>query len=68
MAIQLERMRRLSFVAVAGLLVVALSSCREEEQDRILRFEKGTYLGAADAKLSPDQVEALTQRTAGPQI
>jgi hypothetical protein len=67
MASFIGRRRWLRF-GIAGLLVLAVQGCREEEQGRVLSFDKGNYIGAADAKLSPDQVEALTQRTAGPQI
>lgn len=45
---------------LAGLL---LSACDEAEQDRVLRYEKGTYLGQPDRPLSPEDQEALRQRT-----
>ena len=41
---------------------VALSSCAEEEQNRLLSYEKGTYLGKADQSLSAEQVRELTAR------
>ncbi len=43
-------------VLAAGLL---LAACDESEQDRVLRYEKGIYLGAPVTELSADQVEAL---------
>ncbi len=46
-------------VLLAGLVV---SGCREEEKGRVLYYKKGTYLGQADQKLDPDQLEALRQR------
>lgn len=51
---------------LAALLLLtfgfALQGCRENEQDRILSFEKGTYLGKPDQKLSAAQKEKLRQR------
>lgn len=46
-------------VLFAGSLVAA---CDEAEQDRILRYEKGTYLGQPDTPLSAGQVDELRQR------
>ena len=40
-------------------IVTALSSCAEEEQDRLLSYEKGTYLGKADQALTEEQVRNL---------
>ena len=42
--------------------VVALSSCAEEEQNRLLSYEKGTYLGPADQSLTDEQVRELMAR------
>ena len=42
--------------------VTAFSSCAEEEQNRLLSYEKGTYLGAADQSLSDEQVRKLMAR------
>ncbi len=50
----------LSAVFAAGL---ALSACDEAEQDRILRYEKGTYLGPKDQVLSNEQQTELRART-----
>lgn len=49
----------LSTVFVAGLV---LSACEEAEQDRILRYEKGTYLGPKDQALSNEQQADLRAR------
>jgi hypothetical protein len=51
------------FAAVAGL-VLALAGCDEAEQGRVLRYEKGTYLGQADTELTDAQREELRARTA----
>ena len=45
-----------------------LQACREDEQDRPLVYDKGTYLGQVDEKLDQDQVDALRQRAAEQQI
>lgn len=44
-------------------LLAALSACRDEEQHRVLLYDKGTYLGQSDSKLTQQQVDALRQRT-----
>jgi hypothetical protein len=46
-------------VVLAGFLVAA---CDESEQGRVLRYEKGTYLGKADTDLSAGQLDELRQR------
>jgi hypothetical protein len=46
-------------VIFAGFLV---SACDEAEQGRVLRYEKGTYLGPPDSQLSAGQVNELRQR------
>ncbi len=50
----------LSTVFAAGLV---LSACDQAEQDRILRYEKGTYLGPKDQVLSTAQQAALRARS-----
>ena len=42
--------------------VLTLSSCAEEEQDRLLSYEKGTYLGPTDQSLTEEQVRELMAR------
>jgi hypothetical protein len=58
--------RVVALLALASALVV--QGCREEEQDRPLTYDKGTYQGQADQKLDQQQVEALRQRAGGQQI
>ncbi|MBA5776613.1 hypothetical protein H2509_05680 [Stappia sp. F7233] len=48
--------------AMAGLLAIGLSSCREDEQNRALHLEKGTYAGKADKELTPEQQRELQAR------
>jgi len=59
--------RTASCVMAAGLLFAAgflLQGCREEEQGRILLFDKGTYIGenVDGNKLAPATVEQLNKR------
>ena len=49
------------YFAIAAV-VTAISSCAEEEQNRLLSYEKGTYLGKADQSLTPEQVRNLMAR------
>ena len=49
------------FFAIAAV-VTAISSCAKEEQNRLLSYEKGTYLGKADQSLTPEQVQNLMAR------
>ena len=46
-------------VLFASFLVAA---CDEAEQDRMLRYEKGVYLGPPDSELSAGQVNELRHR------
>jgi hypothetical protein len=39
-----------------------LAACDQEEQGRILTYEKGTYLGEPDTKLTDEQVNELRHR------
>ncbi len=50
----------LATLFAAGLV---LSACDEAEQGRILRYEKGTYLGPTDQALSNAQQAALRARS-----
>lgn len=49
---------------LGGLLFagLAISGCRSEEQSRPLTFEKGTYQGQKDQKLTDEQLSELRQR------
>lgn len=46
--------------ALAGALI--LGACREEEQGRVVRFEKGTYAGPTDTPLGEETLRELQQR------
>ena len=45
------------------LVAAGLSACEPEEQGRILQYEKGTYLGPSDQRLSAEQIRELETRT-----
>jgi hypothetical protein len=48
-------------LALLGV-ALAVQSCREDEQDRVLMYEPGTYLGQPDEPLDQEQVDTLRQR------
>ena len=48
--------------ALVGL-AVGLLGCNQDEQGRILSYEKGTYLGQPDQKLGENQLRDLEMRT-----
>jgi hypothetical protein len=48
---------------IAGL-GVSLTACDGAEQGRVLRYEKGTYLGQKDTKLSSETESMLRARAA----
>jgi hypothetical protein len=52
------------WLAVLGIALAA-QSCREDEQDRPLLYDKGSYQGQPDQTLSEEQVDRLRQRSAG---
>jgi hypothetical protein len=57
--------RKIFGLCALGLLAVALTACADEEQNRVLSYEKGTYLGKTDQKLSDDQLRKLVNRSNG---
>jgi hypothetical protein len=50
--------------ALVGIALL-VQGCREDEQDRPLVHEKGSYQGQPDQSLTDEQVEKLRQRAAG---
>ena len=58
------RSRAMLFRLVAPVLAAGflLAACDEAEQGRILRYEKGTYLGQPDQHLSEEDRDELMQR------
>lgn len=55
-------MPRRGLWVLAMLAIVLIAGCREEEQDRVLLYDKGTYQGTKDTALPPGQEDALRQR------
>ena len=56
-------MRPGNFIVVLGCVVAAgvlLGACRENEQDRVLLYQKGNYLGKPDAAVSEGTLRALS--------
>jgi hypothetical protein len=51
------------WLAIAGIALMT-QGCREDEQNRPLLYDKGTYEGQPDQALSAEQVDALRQRSA----
>lgn len=56
---------RTTLLAIAAGAALTLAACREDEQDRILLFDKGEYLGQPDEALAADEVTDLRQRAQG---
>lgn len=54
-----ETLALTTMVVLGGLF---LTGCKEEEQDRILLFEKGTYLGQDDDSMGGTTAEELRAR------
>lgn len=50
-------------IVLSVFLVLTLSACREEEQDRILMYKKGIYLGQPDTELTSNEVNGLANQT-----
>ncbi len=58
-------MRRGNLIVVLGCVVAAgvlLGACRENEQDRVLLYQKGDYLGKPDTAVSEGALRALSAR------
>lgn len=56
---------KLMRIVVATVFVASsmmLAGCRQDEQGRILSYEKGKYLGNADEELTDAQKDALRYR------
>ncbi len=57
--------RVVSVVGAALAAALLLAACRAEEQGRVLRYQKGAYLGKADSALGQDQVDRLRLHMSG---
>lgn len=56
---------RLALAAALGIAATSVAGCREEEQGRMLLYEKGTYKGQPDTPLPQQRIDELRQRAAG---
>jgi hypothetical protein len=50
------------------MIATVVSGCAEEEQDRILQYKKGSYLGKADQGLTEAQLRELAVRANGQRV
>lgn len=52
---------------IAAVMIPAafLAGCKEEEQNRVLTYQPGIYLGKPDTPLDQDQLRRIRSRTAG---
>jgi hypothetical protein len=59
----MNRALKISLTAAAlACAAFSLSACEEDEQDRILRYDKGTYLGPEDQPLEQETLDELRNR------
>jgi hypothetical protein len=54
--------KSIGLLGCALVAALTLGGCREEEQDRVLRFNKGEYAGRPDQPLTAEAREALKER------
>ena len=55
--------RKILVLFALTAVAAGLSACAEEEQNRVLSYQKGTYLGKTDQQLSEDQLRQLMFRS-----
>ena len=53
---------RTALLAFGFIALVALAGCRESEENRPIKLEKGTYDGTADTALTEEQRRELRAR------
>jgi hypothetical protein len=54
---------KITFIILFTISTILMSSCRQEEQNRVLNYEKGVYLGKKDTALSEKIVTKLRMHT-----
>ena len=57
------RMKLTLLITTIILILLSFSSCKKEEQGRLLIYDKGNYLGPKDQKLNKDKVYKLQKQT-----
>ncbi len=66
--LEVGKLKRVLPIACALLVGLSLGGCRESEQGRVQEFQKGTYLGKPDQKLTDKQVNELRLRARNQRI
>lgn len=61
----MNRMHWTRLAVALGIAAAGIAGCREDEQGRMLLYEKGTYKGQPDTPLPPQRIDELRQRAAG---
>ena len=56
-------MKLSSLIITIILILSTFTSCKKEEQGRLLIYDKGNYLGPKDQKLKKDKVYKLQKQT-----
>ncbi len=54
---------KITLIILFTISTILMSSCRQEEQNRVLNYEKGVYLGKEDTALSEKIVTKLRMHT-----
>ena len=57
------RMKLSALTITIILILLSFTSCKKEEQGRLLIYDKGNYLGPKDQKLEQDKVYKLQKQT-----
>ena len=57
------RMKFSTLIITIILILFSFTSCKKEEQGRLLIYDKGNYLGPKDQKLEKDKVYKLQKQT-----
>ncbi len=52
---------KILFTLLSLFVLLFVFSCKEEEQNRVLDYQKGVYLGKEDEKLDKTLVDSLSQ-------
>ena len=56
-------LNKITLIILFTTSTLLMSSCRQEEQNRILNYEKGVYLGKKDEALTEKQITKLRMHT-----
>ena len=59
----LKMINKITLLILFAISTIFISSCRQEEQNRVLNYEKGVYLGKKDTALSEKLVTKLRMHT-----